>query len=283
MSRFTNPAGSGNGGSSSDTFDKIYVTNNGNGQNVRIGDDAWIGDIDQANNISIIGIEDSAQGGIIFGDAHNAYIQANATDINIGAAVNVSIGADASPGWVNLYAYEGAYVNGAGIVDNKIITRADLNSYLPAPALASGAFHDQTTFGPYSANSEQALSYQTTDWASDVRIAGINHSQITFDRDGKFNIQFSSQFHVTSGGAIVYIWLKKNGTTVPWSGTRFDITANNPYAVAAWNWFVDAAANDYYEIFWSTPAATVKVEAITGLTGTKGTVPSNILTVNQVG
>lgn len=281
MSRFSNPSPNG-GGSNTDTFDKIYVTHNSEGQNVRIGDDAWIGDVDTGNQFAVIGVQNSAQGGIIFGDAKTASIQGDPTNITVSAQETVTIAANAVPGWINMSAYEGAYVNGID-PNNKVLTQADLNSYVPAPALASGAFHDQTTFGPYSANSEQALSYQTTDWSSDVRITGINNSQITFDRAGKFNIQFSSQFHVTSGGAIVYIWLKKNGTTIPWSGTRFDITANNPYAVAAWNWFVDASTNDYYEIFWSTPSNTVKVESITGLTGTKGTVPSNILTVNQVG
>lgn len=280
MARFSNPS-NGGGGSSSDTFDKIYVTNNGNGENVRIGDDAWIGDIDYANSIGIKGLQDPAQAQIVLGDAKTAYLSANATELILGGATNVQIEATTSPGSINLSAYNGAYINGAGDSLKKIVTFNDLKT---APTtFASGAFHDQTTFGPYAANSEQALSYQTTDWSNDVRITGVNNSQITFDRAGKFNIQFSSQFHVTSGGAIVYIWLKKNGTTVPWSGTRLDITANNPYTVAAWNWFVEANTNDYYEIYWSSVQNTVKVESITGLTGTKGTVPSNILTVNQVG
>lgn len=284
MSRFTNPAGSGGGGSSSDTFDKIYVTNNGNGQNVRIGDDAWIGDIDQANNISIIGIEDSAQGGIIFGDAHNAYIQASATDLNIGAAANVSIGADASPGWVNLYAYEGAYVNGAGIPGNKIVTFNDLSN---APAsFAYGSFHDQTSFGPYAENTIHAMSMQTTDFNHDVRVAGINNSQITFDRAGKFNIAFSAQFHQTQSSGVVNIWLNKNGTPVSWSNTKLDINANNPFVVAAWNFFVEASANDYYEIMWSSSDNHTVLEALAA-TGSGANlhpgIPSVIVTVNQIG
>lgn len=218
-------------------------------------------------------------------DNNTATIYSN-PNLNIFAYNNANIEANgsmtirANGGDMNFYMDGTAYV-GDSVSGHRIVLQQDLAN-IPT-TFASGAFHDETSFGPYSANSEQALSYQSTDWSSDVRIAGINNSEITFDRTGKFNIAYSTQFHVTSGGAVVYVWLKKNGITVPWSGTRCDITANNPYYVAAWNWFVDVQANDYYEIFWSTPAATVKVESISGLTGTKATVPSNILTVNQVG
>lgn len=270
MARFTNPPAQGGGGNGSNIFDTIEVTNNGAGINVKVGDDAYIGDVNLSNQIGITGIQDPTQGGIVFGNGLMSKIYTDGSGMTL----------EANSGDMNFWMDGAAYI-GDSLEENRIAQMKDLNS-VPT-YLASGSFHDQTTFGPYTANSEQALSYQTTDWANGVRIAGINNSEITFDTAGKFNIQFSTQFHVTSSGALVFVWLKKNGVTVPWTGTRFDITANNPYAVAAWNWFVDAAVNDYYEIFWSSVQNTVKVESITGLTGTKATVPSNILTVNQVG
>lgn len=270
MARFTNPSNGNGGGSGSDTFDKIYVTHNSDGQNVRIGDDAWIGDVDQGNQIAIIGVQDPALGGIIFGNALANKISTDGSGMTI----------EANNGDMNFYMDGGMYI-GNSDSNNQIVKMSDLNNV--AQRLASGAFHDETSFGPYAANAENPLSFQSTDWSSDVRITGINNSQITVDRAGKFNIQFSSQLHVTTGGAVVYIWLKKNGTTMPWTGTRLDLNANNPYTVAAWNWFVDAQANDYFEIYWVSNTNTVKIEAVTGLTGTKSSVPSNILTVNQVG
>jgi hypothetical protein len=279
MSRFTNPA-TGGGGSSTDTFDKIYVTHNSDGTNVKIGDDAWIGDVDEGNHIAVIGVEDASVGGVILGNQGTASITGNNSELNLHAFSNVNIYADAAPGWINLSAYEGAYINGTNDPNNRIATIGDLPNIT---SKAYGAFSDHTTFGPYASNAEQALSYQTTDYSSNVHIGGINSSELVLDQAGTFNIQFSTQFHCTSSGAVVYIWLKKNGTTIPWTGTRFDITANNPYAVAAWNWFVDGVVGDYFEIFWSTPSTNVKVEALTGLTGTKATVPSNIVTVMQVG
>ncbi|MEY4331446.1 MAG: hypothetical protein RLZZ196_184 [Bacteroidota bacterium] len=268
MARFSDPASSGGSGSG-DTFDKIYVTHNSDGTNVKIGDDAWIGDVDSANHIAIQGVQDSSQGGVILGTNNDNRIYSNSTDMTVYAANDVLI----APG--STYAYLNTITE-----SQRIAVMADIPS---VTSKAYGAFSDHTTFGPYASNAEQALSYQTTDYSSNVHIGGINSSQLVLDQDGVFNIQFSTQFHCTSSGAVVYIWLKKNGTTIPWTGTRFDITANNPYAVAAWNWFVNGVAGDYFEIFWSTPSTNVKVEALTGLTGTKATVPSNIVTVMQVG
>lgn len=276
MARFENP-GSGSNGEGGNSFDLIYTTHNSTGTNVKIGDDAWIGDVDAANHIAVIGVEDSAEGGIVFGDQETATITGNNTNLDLHAFSNVNISADAAPGWINLSAYEGAYVNGID-PDNKIATMKDLPG-----VMAYGAFHDENSFGPYASNTEHALSYETTDISNNVHIGGINNSEIITDVAGVFNIQFSTQFHSTSGAGIVYVWLKKNGTSMPWTNTRVDITANNPYAVLAWNWFVDAAESDAFEIYWSSTSSTMKVEALTGLTGTKPNVPSNILTVNQIG
>ena len=44
-------------------------TDNGNGQNVRIGDDVWIGDINVANTMRISGNQDSTKGFITFGSS----------------------------------------------------------------------------------------------------------------------------------------------------------------------------------------------------------------------
>jgi hypothetical protein len=49
------------------TADQVYTSNNGNGQNVRIGDDAWIGDINVANTIRFSGAQDSAKAFVVFG------------------------------------------------------------------------------------------------------------------------------------------------------------------------------------------------------------------------
>ena len=47
--------------------DKFYATNNGGGQNFKVGDDVWIGDINNSNVMQISGVQNSGSGFIKFG------------------------------------------------------------------------------------------------------------------------------------------------------------------------------------------------------------------------
>jgi hypothetical protein len=51
------------------TADQVYTSNNGNGQNVRIGDDLWIGDINVSNTTRFSGVQDSTKAFIVFGSS----------------------------------------------------------------------------------------------------------------------------------------------------------------------------------------------------------------------
>jgi Chaperone of endosialidase len=54
------------------TASQFHATNNGAGTNYRVGDDAWIGDIDVANTIGIKGYSDASSGFIRFGSNTSA-------------------------------------------------------------------------------------------------------------------------------------------------------------------------------------------------------------------
>jgi hypothetical protein len=47
--------------------DIYYATNNGNGTNFKVGDDAWIGDINASNVMQVKGVQDATKGYIQFG------------------------------------------------------------------------------------------------------------------------------------------------------------------------------------------------------------------------
>jgi hypothetical protein len=49
----------------------VSATNNGAGTNFQVGDDAWIGDVNNADTISIRGQQNAANGYIVFGNADN--------------------------------------------------------------------------------------------------------------------------------------------------------------------------------------------------------------------
>lgn len=50
----------------------IHSTNNGEGKNFKVGDDAWIGDVNRTNSIQISGQQDSTKGYILFGSGSSS-------------------------------------------------------------------------------------------------------------------------------------------------------------------------------------------------------------------
>jgi Major tropism determinant N-terminal domain len=49
--------------------DIVHATNNGNGTNFKVGDDAWIGDINVSDTMQIKGVANAANGYIVFGNS----------------------------------------------------------------------------------------------------------------------------------------------------------------------------------------------------------------------
>ena len=118
------------------------------------------------------------------------------------------------------------------------------------------------------------------------------YTLITMLVDGVFNIQFSFQFrNLSSSDQDVYVWFRKNGQTqsddIANSNTLISVPAKHGsgtpgHTVAAWNFFVQATANDYYQIVWATSDKNnVSMEYIPPTPFGPGS-PSSILTVNKV-
>jgi len=142
-----------------------------------------------------------------------------------------------------------------------------------------GSFYDTTT-QTNAVTAGNRFKLNTTDFNSGVSIALT--SRITFANAGKYDIQFSAQFEKTdSGDDEVEIWLKKNGNDISFTNTKFLMIGNRAKLVPSWNFFVDANANDYFEIMWYSPDADVQISTIAA--SSRPAIPSIILTVNQVG
>lgn len=151
------------------------------------------------------------------------------------------------------------------------------------PLYYFGSFYstdDQISAG---ANTANKMTYNATDIANGVSI--VSNSRITIANAGVYNIQFSAQLDKTdSGDDKLDIWLCKNGNPVANTNTETTLVGNNGKHVAAWNFFVQAAAADYYEICWSSPDASVFLNYVAAQsTPTRPAIPSVILTVNKVG
>jgi hypothetical protein len=144
---------------------------------------------------------------------------------------------------------------------------------------SSASFFSTVDQGPFAANTIQAFTLNQTDWQTGIVLQ--SGSQIKMLNAGKYNIEFSVQLHQLNSSGVVNIWLAKNGVAMPDTNTKMDITSNNPYYVAAWNFFVNANANDYYEIVWSSSDNHTVAENEPA--GAHPAVPSIIVTVDQVG
>ena len=59
--------------------DYFNSTNNGNGTNYKVGDDAWIGDVNVANSLRISGQQDPSQAYLIFGNGDNTALSRTGT------------------------------------------------------------------------------------------------------------------------------------------------------------------------------------------------------------
>jgi hypothetical protein len=145
-----------------------------------------------------------------------------------------------------------------------------------------GSFLHTSSISLSVTNASYSASFNTTDFAYGVSISGSNQDKIKVANSGVYNIQFSAQFDKTnSSNATVYVWLRKNGTDVPISNTGLTLGGGaNDSAVAAWNFFVSASANDYYQLMFAATDNNTRILYATPSLGPA--VPSIILTVNRV-
>ena len=147
-----------------------------------------------------------------------------------------------------------------------------------------GSFYD-TTIQTNVASTARSMSLNTTDITNGVSISGSTNPYNTYiktENAGVYDIQFSAQVDKTDSGTDeIWIWLRKNGINVTDSATSIQLVGNGAHYVAAWNFFVNAAANDYFQLMWYSPDANVRLHAEAGFGVVPG-IPSLIVTANRV-
>ena len=146
-----------------------------------------------------------------------------------------------------------------------------------------GSFYDTTDQTNAGATSVNKMTLNTTDLANGVSI--VSNSRITIANTGIYNLQFSAQVFKTSGGTSkIDIWLCKNGSNVANTNTELQLDGNNHGTVAAWNFFVNAAAGDYFELCWASADTAVRLDYTAAQSSpTRPAIPSLIVTVQKIG
>ena len=148
-----------------------------------------------------------------------------------------------------------------------------------------GSFYDTTIQTNPVANTPRSMSFNETAITNGVLISGsispFNTYIKTIDA-GTYNIQFSAQVEKTDSGTDeIDIWIRKNGIDLVDTATKLTLTNNNTKAVAAWNWFVQSATNDYYQLIWSSADTGMRLFAEPSSSLHPG-IPSVIATANRV-
>lgn len=152
---------------------------------------------------------------------------------------------------------------------------------------AYGAFHDTAT-QTAGAATIAAITLNATDLSYNVAI-GSPTSRIIVAAAGIYNLQFSLQLFNTSAQIDdVTIWLRQNGVDVPNSAGLNAVLnkrgAVNGHLIVGWNYLLNAAANDYFELYWTTDSGSSFIDSYPA--GTTPPIhpqsPSVILTVQQV-
>jgi len=151
-----------------------------------------------------------------------------------------------------------------------------------------GSFWDETSQVAALANTAYAIKLRQIDTASrDIKI--ISNERITFDHPGIYSITFSIQFSNTDNSIHdINVWLRKNGTNVSASNSRFSIIARrgnvDGNVIGCVNFVLGLTTNDYLELIWATSnvAAYIHAEAAQTSPYAHPSVPGIICTVVQV-
>lgn len=160
--------------------------------------------------------------------------------------------------------------------------------------VSAAAFTDSMPYGAFqslvdqsiTANTATAMTLDTTDYSSNVYLS--NSSRMNVRNAGIYNLQWSGQFQNTDTQLHdVTVWLRKNGSDITGSAGFISIPNShggvNGHAIIGWNYFLELAANDYIEIYWSATNASISLQFYpTGTSPTRPSTASVIATMNYV-
>jgi len=143
------------------------------------------------------------------------------------------------------------------------------------------SFYDTTTQNAAAINTAYAITLNTTQIQEGIR-RGTPTSRVIVNDGGVYNFQFSIQATTTgSSSQYMYVWARINGTDVPDSATRVEFRGAGSDKVLAWNFVLQMAADDYFELMWSVDNTNISIISLATIAPAPA-IPSIILTVCEV-
>ena len=148
-----------------------------------------------------------------------------------------------------------------------------------------------------SAGSTGTYQVSISQTVSSTTITGDRSSKLVVTYGGRYNIQFSAQF-VNTDTQIhdIDVWFRKNGVLsstadIANSNSQFSVPNKHGgvdgHLIAALNFFIDLAADEYIELMWHTTNTACTIQALpavaaSGTTPAIPATPSIITTVSYV-
>ena len=150
-----------------------------------------------------------------------------------------------------------------------------------------GAFQDTTDQSIATITATANISLDTTDYSLGTSL--VDGYKIKVDYSGLYNVQFSIQFVNTDNVQHdLDIWFRKNNSDVAGSNSKFTVPARKSASIygnliAALNFNIELAKNDYVSLAWATSSKDVTVEHLAAqTTPTRPATPSAIVTIQYL-
>lgn len=174
-----------------------------------------------------------------------------------------------------------AYVS-LGVYETKKIKAMTLVDGLSA-LKPYGSFYDTTT-QTVASGASAAMKLNTTAFNQHIEVVndGLgNPTVMQVGKTGVYDLKFSAQLNRTTGGSSkqVIIWLRVNGSDVPYTSGHMTLEANHGKDIAAWNYFLELNADDTIQLMWSQNDS---IEILHELGTAFPSVPSVIATINMI-
>jgi hypothetical protein len=184
----------------------------------------------------------------------------------------------------------------AGAVSTTIFDeRIGYNSYIGLEPLSQtaastyfpyGAFQDTTDQSIATTTATANITLNTTDYSLGTSL--VDGYKVKVDYSGLYNVQFSLQFNNTNVAIQdVDVWFRKNGSDVAGSNSKFSVPNSHGgtpgHLIAALNFNIELAKNDYVHLAWATTSTDVTIEQLAAqTTPTRPATPSAIVTIQYL-
>jgi hypothetical protein len=161
-------------------------------------------------------------------------------------------------------------------------TQTAASTYFPY-----GAFQDTTDQSIATTTATANITLNATDYSLGTSL--VDGYKVKVDYSGLYNVQFSIQFVNTDNAQHdLDIWFRKNGSDVAGSNSKFTVPARKSasiygHLIAALNFNVELAKDDYVSLAWATSSTLVTVEHLAAqTTPTRPATPSVIVTIQYL-